>query len=837
MVKISALFAVAATVAASAKISVQVHRNLEVAKTSNVVVKFHCGQALTNHRRRLKAGASRTETIESLVQSLKEHTDQSQASVKNLLSTEVAATSNKVKVTTTWIDCSMYIDNASDDLVKKIASLPEVKSINEPVVIKLEQPKKSDQPAVVAGANQWGVDMINAPALWATGTKGDGIVVANIDTGVRYTHEALKSNWRKEYGWYDPYNNTDMPVDPWGHGTHTMGTMVGTTQGMGVAPNAKWMACVGCPENMCPGNILTQCAQFLLCPHDKDGKNPDCSKAPHVINNSWGAYSTYFWWEDTIAAWRAAGIIPVFSNGNNGYDGCGTVGYPGSSPQVIGVGATDSTDHLAYFSSLGPAVTYRIKPDISAPGDWVTSAGNYDDTGLSTMSGTSMAAPHISGSIALYLSAHKNATYDQVYTALTNNVDTDTLIPPNKRCDSIPNTEYPNNLFGFGRVNAFRAVTAPPSTPRPTRPPTPPKCSSWTLDYDYVGGDIKSVSSRDFDDCCDECDKTPLCNAYTFTWDNSGTCWLKTIDDSTPWAYKVGARSAKLVNPTKPPTKCGTLENNTDYLGNDLTSTKQTQPDACCADCENTPRCKLFVWSNYLGGTCWLKHTKGTKVVSNGAIAGQLPTSATCTPIEDNVDYFGNDIKSTSRASADACCADCDNTAGCKLFVWSNYNGGTCWLKHTQGVKSTVMGARAAKLVASPTCAAPETNVDFVAQDIAEAPGAQAADCCAACHANQACNAYSWFNGMCYLKGRRASTISKTGVVSARVDKCSPLEVDVDYVNNDLSNVSADVADCCAICRQTSGCRAFSWLNGVCYLKSGKGATISKPGVQSATVN
>ncbi|RHY41802.1 hypothetical protein DYB34_012525 [Aphanomyces astaci] len=529
----------AATTVATAKISVQVHRNLEVAKQSNVVVKFHCDEAHDTHRRRLKAGASRTETIESLVDSLKEHTTTSQASVKSFLANQLESTA--VEVATTWIDCSMYIDNAPDDLVQKIAALPEVKSIYEPVAMALDETKSDDQPAsAVDVVNQWGIEKIQAPALWAKGIKGDGIVVASIDTGVRHTHEALKSNWRKEYGWFDPYDETKLPNDPRGHGTHIMGIMVGNTQGIGVAPNATWIACKGWTTTMFNRRELVKCAQFLLCPHDKDGNKCDPSKAPHVINNSWGEYDTHFDMEDTIKAWRGAGIIPVFSNGNDGAkEVCAYSSYPGASPQVIAVGSTDNMDFLDTHSSLGPSVKNRTKPDISAPGVSIRSAVHTRDVGLSLRSGTSMAAPHVSGAIALYLSANKGASYDQVYTALTNNVDTDTLTPPNKSCGGIPNTQYPNNLFGYGRLNIFKAVTA---------------------------------------------------------------------------------------------TTCGTLEDDTYYIGGNLGSTRQAAAESCCADCENTPGCKLFVWTDHNGGTCRLKHIKGQRVTVVGARAGLLPVPALAGP-------------------------------------------------------------------------------------------------------------------------------------------------------------------------------------------------------------
>ncbi|RHZ08786.1 hypothetical protein DYB26_009024 [Aphanomyces astaci] len=752
--------AAAATVV-TAKISVQVHRNLEVAKQSNIVVKFHSDEAHVTHRRRLKADASRTETIESLVYSLKEHTTTSQAPVKSLLANQLESTA--VEVATTWIDCSMYIDNAPNDLVQKIAALPEVKSICEPVVMALGDTKSDDQPASAVNESiEWGIKKIQAPALWDKGIKGDGIVVANIDTGVRYTHESLISNWRQDYGWFDPYNKTKLPNDSWGHGTHVMGTMVGTTQGIGVAPNAKWIACKGC-NYLCQQHMVMQCAEFLLCPHDKDGNNSDCSKAPHVINNSFGWYGTYFWMEDMITAWREAGIIPVFSNGNNGTEGCAYSTYPAASPQVIAVGSTDGSDSLWSDSSLGPSVMNRLKPDISAPGVDIYSASNDNDGSFSWKSGTSMAAPHVSGAIALYLSVNKDATYDEVYTALTNNVETDRLYSPNKTCGGIPNTQYPNNLFGYGRMDIFKAVTAPPSTPRPTMPHSPPKCTKWLDTFEISGSDVKAVSQRTAADCCDECRNTPKCNAFSFTKDNGGTCWLKAEDKPVNWVFKLGVKSARVLNPTNYQTTCTTLEDNTHYAGYDVTSTKQEAAESCCGDCENTPGCKLFVWTNHSGGTCWLKSIKGTRV--------------------------------------------------------------------------TLVGAKAGFLLAGPSsCGGVESNVDFVGENVAQVPANQAADCCSACHIHQACNAYSWLGGVCYLKGRRAETKVVPGVMSARVDKCSALETDVYYVGNNLSEVKADVADCCAICRETSNCGAFSWANGVCYLKTYKGASQANATFISAVV-
>ncbi|KAF0711723.1 hypothetical protein AaE_012191, partial [Aphanomyces astaci] len=217
---------------------------------------------------------------------------------KSLLANQVESTA--VEVATTWIQCSMYINNAPTELVYKFAALPEVKSIYEPVTMTLSETQSNDKPASAVNDDiAWGVKKIQAPALWANGIEGDGIVVANIDTGVRYTHESLESNWRREYGWFDPYNKTNqLPDDNWDHGTSVMGVMVGT-KGIGVAPKAKWIACKGCNYN-CDEPKVVECAQFLLCPHNNDGNKCDPSKAPHVINSSFGRHRRDFYLEDII---------------------------------------------------------------------------------------------------------------------------------------------------------------------------------------------------------------------------------------------------------------------------------------------------------------------------------------------------------------------------------------------------------------------------------------------------------------------------------------------------------------------------------------------------------
>ncbi|KAF0724044.1 hypothetical protein Ae201684P_019171 [Aphanomyces euteiches] len=298
----------------------------------------------------------------------------------------------------------------------------------------------------IAATNEWGVTKIGAPSVWANSNRGDGIVVSNIDTGVLYTHEALKGNWRSDYGWYDPSAKKTAPYDGNGHGTHTMGTIAGQN-GIGVAPNAKWIACRGCTTSSCPEATLTACAQWILCSTDTSGKNANCAKAPNVVSNSWGGSTGGdSWYQSYVDAWRKAGIIPR--------------GFPWDYKNVIGVGATDSTDKLASFSSKGATTDKRVKPDVSAPGQSIRSAWNTGNTAYNTISGTSMATPHVAGSVALILAAKPGATYDTVYSLLTKTVDTSTLVVSTANCGGVSNKAYPNNDYGYGRVNVLKATSS-----------------------------------------------------------------------------------------------------------------------------------------------------------------------------------------------------------------------------------------------------------------------------------------------------------------------------------------------------------------------------------------
>jgi subtilisin family serine protease len=356
-----------------------------------------------------------------------------------------------------------------------IASRAEVWQIIATHSWRIPEPKLSD---MLAGteAIEWNIDRINAPQVWSTfGVRGEGVVVANIDTGVHYTHPAVVNQYRgnlgggnfdHNYNWHDPSsvcgNPSLVPCDNNSHGTHTMGTMVGDDGGsnqIGVAPGARWIAAKGCETNSCSDAALLSSGEWVIAPTDLQGNNPRADLRPQVVNNSWGnTDGSNLFYQATVQAWVAAGIFPQFSNGNSG-SGCQTSGSPGSYPESYSAGAFDINNAIAGFSSRGPSPHGGIiKPNISAPGVGVRSS--VPPNGYSLFDGTSMASPHVAGTIALMISAAPALLGDITQMRELLNVtaiDTSDL--------SCGGSATNNNVWGEGRLDAFAAVDQSPRGP------------------------------------------------------------------------------------------------------------------------------------------------------------------------------------------------------------------------------------------------------------------------------------------------------------------------------------------------------------------------------------
>lgn len=375
-----------------------------------------------------------------------------------------------------WINNSLFIRGASRALVDQLASRPDVAYLRANRLVALHTPvAEQAAPAETAGV-EWGVDRIGAPQLWAAGIDGSGIVVANIDTGVRYTHEALVGSYRgntgggfdHDYSWYDPTGICgDAPCDNNNHGTHTIGTIAGGdglgpfTNDIGVAPNARWIAAKGCESNSCSSFALTESAQWVACPTRTDGSDPNCALAPHVVNNSWGGGGGDPWYESFVRSWVRAGITPVFSIGNSG-PGCSTAGSPGDYGLAIGVGSTTSSNTLSDFSSRGPGSFRTQKPDLVAPGSSVRSAIASGNRSYASFSGTSMAAPHVAGTVALMKQVAPDVGLRETLIALLRSATRTGLNnPPGAdSCGGREYTTWPNFIYGFGLLNAPGAVGA-----------------------------------------------------------------------------------------------------------------------------------------------------------------------------------------------------------------------------------------------------------------------------------------------------------------------------------------------------------------------------------------
>jgi len=348
--------------------------------------------------------------------------------------------------------------------VEKISANTSIFLVGErqrtPVAPSLEQELKAVKPesAPAPQSVEWGIDRVGAPDVWSQfGLDGTGVVVAGLDSGVDWTHEALHNQYRgvdpvtgqvdHTYSWFDAVGGQAAPYDDHGHGTHTTGTMVGRDPAgvneIGVAPGAKWIH-AKILDSTGHGSLegIIAAGEWLLAP----GGDP--SMAPDVVNNSWGSGPGLDeWFREVVIAWREAGIVPLFAAGNDG-PGVGSISIPGNYPESIAVGATDSNDGLAGFSGRGPSPYGEMKPEISAPGVNVRSSvpgGGYEGG----WNGTSMATPHVVGTVALLLQADSSLTVDEVEQILTDSAD------------PMTNAQYPNSPndgYGHGILNAYTAV-------------------------------------------------------------------------------------------------------------------------------------------------------------------------------------------------------------------------------------------------------------------------------------------------------------------------------------------------------------------------------------------
>ena len=399
---------------------------------------------------------------------------------------------------------AIALHDADAPLLQILAALPEIRAIVADPWIHFDEPLPGPQSEYVAHERDevaWGITKIQAPEVWNLGYTGQGISVGGADTGFDWTHPAIQSKYRgwtgdeassqHDYHWHDaihelnPLNNDTtgnpgtnpcgldalVPCDDNRHGTHTMGTMTGNDgQGnvIGVAPGADWVGCRNMERGWGKPSSYLECFQWFLAPTDLGGMNPDPTRSPHVINNSWycaleeGCVDTitHQLLRQAIINLRAAGVVVVVSNGNSGPNCNTTTEAAPYFEESFSVGATREDDFIAQFSSRGTVLvdgSNRMKPNVSAPGVLVRSCipgGEY-----ANFSGTSMAGPHVVGLVALMLSAnpvlagHVEDIEDIIEQTTVYFADT-------LDCGASLGTARPNHAYGWGRVDALGAVQA-----------------------------------------------------------------------------------------------------------------------------------------------------------------------------------------------------------------------------------------------------------------------------------------------------------------------------------------------------------------------------------------
>ena len=396
---------------------------------------------------------TRAARLAAIISALRTHATASQALLVAYLGLQ-RALGRVARVTPFWVFNGLSI-TATPAVIAAIAARADVASVTPdeiPIVpAGAQAPPRPASAAMTSSApTEPNVALVNAPALWALGYTGQGVVVANLDSGVDVTHPDLAARWRGgSNSWFDPYGqHPTTPTDLTGHGTATMGVMVGgdaSGTSIGMAPGATWIAAkIFNDSGTATATAIHAAFQWVL---DPDG-NPATADAPQVVNNSWayGSPGCNLAFQPDLQALRAAGIVPVFAAGNYGPGGSTSVS-PANYPEALAVGATNGTDVIDATSGRGPSACGEVSttyPEVVAPGVAIRTADLFGMYQSGT--GTSIAAPHVAGALALLLSAHPGVTVSAQVAALTGS-------------SKDLGTVGPDNSYGYGRLDVFAANT------------------------------------------------------------------------------------------------------------------------------------------------------------------------------------------------------------------------------------------------------------------------------------------------------------------------------------------------------------------------------------------
>lgn len=444
----------------------------------------------------------RVARLKAVYRALVQHANQSQAGVMTTL-TAAASKKRGLRVQRFFITNAILVQGADAELVNALSYHSDVKKIvgNKSSELLLPIQTESLSPFVSSGVGD-NITASGAEQVWnQLSVRGENIVIAGQDTGYQWDHPALKQAYRgfkngqvmHDYNWFDAVKapfatkltaegrrkaklnkcgyDIAAPCDDDQHGTHTMGTMVGSDGGqnqIGVAPKAKWIGCRNMDSGTGKPASYLACFQFFLAPTPVKGDPFTTGRpeyAPHVINNSWGCPGEEGCTGDemipALQALTAAGIMVVVSAGNDGNKGCSSINaQPATHTQwILSVGAYNHRNNrIAGFSSRGPsAFNGQIGPDLVAPGVSIRSSvpGSGYDGGM--WSGTSMAGPHVAGAVALIWSANPKYV-GQIDATKALLQKTSLGMTSSETCGGVSGSAVPNNTYGFGIMRIFEAV-------------------------------------------------------------------------------------------------------------------------------------------------------------------------------------------------------------------------------------------------------------------------------------------------------------------------------------------------------------------------------------------
>lgn len=473
----------------SYKITSEVNALLQTAQANSM----NAVLVVLKERADLKAirETNRRKRRQQLNQTLRNQAERTQIRLRTLLRTRQQQ--GKVQgFQPLWVFNGVAV-TADPSVILELAALPEVEKITPDTNL--------FAPAFTTGLAQGATTpanlaLVNAPALWNLGLRGQGIVVANLDTGVDVTHSELASKWRGgNNSWFDPYGQNTTPTDvagaSSGHGTWTMGVIVGAT--VGVAPEAQWIAAkIFNNQGQATASAIHSALQWVLDP-DND---PQTDDAPHVVNNSW-TFQTIgcnLEFQLDLLALRTAGILPIFAAGNGG-PATNSSYSPGNYPEAFAVGGINNINNIYSASSRGPgACDSTIYPEIVAPAVQIHTTDLLN--GYTNASGTSLAAPHVAGSLALLLQAYPSLTVvEQEQALLASAVDLGVAGPDNDFGQGRLDIQLAYQAAGFGGTGMTPTATAtdtpitlptatltltPTATPWPTDTPTAPPTDTPT---------------------------------------------------------------------------------------------------------------------------------------------------------------------------------------------------------------------------------------------------------------------------------------------------------------------------------------------------------------------